>query len=449
MTGEKKVQESRPYLDLIELGLAVSRDVAEAAPDQTPVAWGLNLYGDGIFTTNPFHMGGSPSPAFPIEGIAPATAVGSRIQAHAEALWSEYQLVPTDHDPSRMRATLRAVRDDLGDDYSSFLRGFATTLSRRAVDSHDLLAGSDALAVCAASLLPRLGDSVALAACQEILGQRASLDHQLIRELMGLLSDDEYALLTDRFPLADLHYLPMRLTRVLAWVALSCLADKKLSLGQGADLEQAKHLIDALLRMYEGSLVAVSDEQAPWAFIFAHGALEAGWKDVASFVFERLFASGLRVRGRFSHVGASGEEALRYTLARAGAPSLVEPHELANPSELLSVMLLWGHRLGLNEAWDPNLETLDGRSVNTYIPDDYTIFGDQIMGGGRNYTRQIGHGVWTLEEYGAFFENEVAPHALRSQRDLGREGRLVCGLAAYLFPDRIPYPLETGDGSAS
>src|SRR5207244_1698123 len=143
LTGERKIQHTRPNLDLIEVGLAVSRDVQKETPEQSPVAWGLNLYGDGVFATNPHYSGTDSSPDFAIEGIAPSSAAGAIVRQHTEPLWDEYRSIAQDPDPKRLRVSMLTMRNDLRQDFASFIRGYAPALASRAGLSEDLLAGSD------------------------------------------------------------------------------------------------------------------------------------------------------------------------------------------------------------------------------------------------------------------------------------------------------------------
>jgi hypothetical protein len=65
LSGEEMLQDNRPYLDLVEIGRAVSESVGSTVPEQTPVTWGLNLYGRGEFASNPFF------PKIPLDDALP------------------------------------------------------------------------------------------------------------------------------------------------------------------------------------------------------------------------------------------------------------------------------------------------------------------------------------------------------------------------------------------
>jgi hypothetical protein len=439
LTGEKQIQHTRPFLDLVEVGLAVSRDVQTATPDQNPVAWGLNLYGDGVFASNPHYTATGSGPAYSIEGIAPNSHAGQVIRQHTEPLWEEYRLIASDHNPSRLRRTILDLRSELGNDFAAFIRGFGPALASRAGGSEDLLAASDAIATCAIAMLPQMGTANTAETCRELLKARAELDHQTIAHLKTALEADRFGLLSRGHALADLHYLPMRVSKVLAWLCLSRQADAVLGMTNASADVNSDAVMGLVFQYYEDCFVSVSDEQASWTLIFGALAEKFGWRERLLILAEKLLMSGLSVAGRVLRPDVSGKTAFNYTLARAGTGSPIGFDDLANPTELLSVLFLLGHLLGLSEQWDKSLVAFDGLTVNAYVPDSYLHFGEPFVTGGNNFTSRLGHGVWTVSEYVAFYEKTVVPAIQTAARGLTPEVSLVCGVAAYIFPDRVPY----------
>src|SRR5205085_1834672 len=148
LNGEKMLHDTRPFLDLVELGRAVSTEVLGKRADQTPVTWGLNLYGQGTFARNPHYSGDAEFPLRVVR-IAPNSDIGRRVQRYSEALWAEYRQVVTDPSHRRLVNLLGEVCADLesnGESCLPFIRGVATSLRARAEASPDLFAESDALA---------------------------------------------------------------------------------------------------------------------------------------------------------------------------------------------------------------------------------------------------------------------------------------------------------------
>jgi hypothetical protein len=149
------------------------------------------------------------------------------------------------------------------------------------------------------------------------------------------------------------------------------------------------------------------------------------------------------VAGRVLRTEASGRDAFNYSLTRAGVDSLISHDDLANPTELLSVLLLLGHRFGCSNRWDKALVAMDSITMNSYVPDTYRQFGEPLIGGGNNFTYRLGHDVWSVDEYLTMFQRNVAPHIRTAASDLTPEMSLVCGFAACIFSDRVPYLVGT------
>ncbi len=51
LDGRVRIQDTKPYLDLVEVGRSVSEVVQEQGIDQTPVSWGLSLFGQSKFAS--------------------------------------------------------------------------------------------------------------------------------------------------------------------------------------------------------------------------------------------------------------------------------------------------------------------------------------------------------------------------------------------------------------
>jgi hypothetical protein len=142
-------QDNRPYLDLAEIGRAVSQSVGSTVREQTSVTWGLNLYGQGEFARNPSFPDDPTRRRPPVE-IAPGTAAGSKVQEYSEALWLHYQSLAAEPSYKDLADLLRTVCEDIEEGGASalpFVRGVATSFRARSASSPDLLAESDVVAL--------------------------------------------------------------------------------------------------------------------------------------------------------------------------------------------------------------------------------------------------------------------------------------------------------------
>jgi hypothetical protein len=108
----------------------------------------------------------------------------------------------------------------------------------------------------------------------------------------------------------------------------------------------------------------------------------------------------------------------------------------------LPALLLLGARLGLDTAWNPRLQTLDGKLLEFFVPGDHKEFGMRRVPTGANVLPRLGHEFFTLRELIEWFSSNVRP-ALSKDPSLDlAETKALGVLASYLYPDRVPYFLE-------
>jgi hypothetical protein len=453
LIGEKVLHDTRPFLDLIELGRAVSTEVLAKRADQTPVAWGLNLYGQGTFARNPHYSGDAEFPLRVVR-IAPNSDIGRRLQRYSEALWAEYRQVVTDPSHRRLVNLLGEVCSDLegnGESCLPFIKGVATSLRARAEASPDLFAESDVLACCAVALLPYCQSEEGREVVRDLVAERSRFDGRIRRELEQGLRDNRYYLLSPVGSAGDFYYLPLRVSRVLGWLGATIVTDTLLGTTQDEVREEVRRLVERVLDLYAGSLVATSDEQAPYVYLFAKACRMCGWDDLASAALDGYFQSAVSVGGAVARGNLDPAEAFSYTIIR-GLGQARQAYKLtANPSDFIAILLLCGAGEGLADRWDTRLRALDHKSVNFYLPDDYSAFWAERIVNGRNYTFYIGNGVWTLADLAEEFGRSCMPKMVENETITLPEARALCVLSSYLFPNRVPYFLKviTNEGSSS
>jgi Caspase domain len=445
LKGERILQDTRPFLDLVELGRAVSTDVLKRRDDQTPVTWGLNLYDQGMFAKNPHYSGENVEFPLRVMRIAPNSDIGRRVQQYSEALWVEYRQIVTDPSNRRLLNLLSRVCSDLegnGESCLPFIRGVATSLRARAAASTDLLAESDALACCAVALLPHCQDKDARSTVTELIKERSHFDSQAREALLQSLQQNRYNLLSPVGSAGDFYYLPIRVSRTLGWLGTGIIIDEMLGQSDGELRDQTRRLIEQVLEYYSGSLAAMSDEQASSVHLFSKACQLCGWNDLARSVLNRYFESTVSVAGAIARGGLELNKTLLYVLVRGMGQAHQAYKLLATPSEFIATLMLCGEAYGLAEDWDTRLIALDHKSVNFYLPDDYSSFGAERITNGQNYTFRIGNGVWSLGDLADEFKRNCWPRIVENETIDRTETQALCALSSYLFPDRVPYFLE-------
>jgi hypothetical protein len=443
LTGEREVQTKAPFLDLFEVGAVVCDEVLARYPDQKPITWGLSLFGRGRLARNPHFDTQQVEGRFPLGSIVPGSTMGGSVRLHSSALWSEYRAIGENPCSRRLLDLLdQVLRDGGGDinDIIAFLQGISRTLSVRARESSELLAPSLCLATVAVSLLPKIDVEEARCYARQVLRDMVSEGNTVWTQALARLKADSLTFLSDASPMSDLYYLPLRLVKTLGWIGLSTLM-RALLPGLCASEDSIEwELVMEILDRYEASIVSVSDEQAPFLYVFLKACLLKNQTDIAVRIANLCYGSFADRRGNVTRVGTGGAQALRYILSIGPEEHRPEDWRPANPSQLLAVLLLAGARLGIGNTWD--LHALDRRSSGFFIPADYHDFGRGVIQNGMNYTHNVGFGVWTPADFTTQFDCAIQQRFASDAPGFPKEGVALCAAASLLFPDRLPLLLE-------
>lgn len=443
LSGETEVQTRWPFLDLLGIGAIVCQKVSAVACDQKPILWGLSLFGNGRIAPNPHFDNGAIERSFPISSVRPQSKIGKRISDASSILWNEYRAIADDFCARRLLSVLTAISRDSTDDLASivsFLQGLQRTLASKASDSADLLAASQCLATCAVSVLRHTDSAPVRQYVQDVLRELLERDATIWRELLTAVNADEFALCDNAGSMAELYYLPLRISKTLGWIGLGIVIETILPELAVENDSLRLELASRILDRYEPSFVAVSESQAPFLYVFLKACLLKDKKELAERVAHLYFGSFADKSGNITRVETNGDTA--FTYIRSLGPEEHRPKDWrpASPSSLLSVLLLFGEKLGLNSSW--NLRALDHKSSVIFIPENYCDFGDKVIEHGMNYTSRIGFGVWNLSEFKKEFERGMKTSFPSSAMSLPKEAVALCTIASLLFPDRLPLLLE-------
>lgn len=443
ITGETEIQTKSPFLDLIEIGATVCRDVLANHPEQKPISWGLSLFGNGRFAKNPHFDSGASERIFPTGSILPQSEMGKRIRANSAALWNEYRTIKEDPNPRRLLDLLDSVFQGSNGDVqgmTTLAQSLVRTLSVRAGESSELLASSQCLSACAVSLLPNIDSPIVRSYTRAIFREIVAFDVAVCKELLMAVEAENHTLLSNVGVMADLYYLPLRITRILGWIGLSVVVESLMpELNDGNDSLRFS-LATALVNRYSDSLVTVSDEQASSLYVFLKACLLKNQTGLAEHVATSYFASFAERKGNVNRAGTDGVQAYRYILSLGPEQFRPEDWRPANPSHLLPVLLLFGAKLGLGRMWD--LRAIDRVWGAFFIPTNYRDFGHKVIDQGINYTQQIGFGVWSLSDFSREFERAMKESFTPDTIGFSNEGKALCSISALLFPDRLPLLLE-------
>jgi hypothetical protein len=443
LNGEVEIQTKSPFLDLLEVGTVVCQKVRQISSSQKPILWGLSLFGDGRLAPNPHFDGGAIERIFPVNSVRPQSKIGQRIRDSSSILWNEYRAITEEFSARRLLSVLECIFLGATDDIPgmiSFLQGLQRTLAAKAGDSSDLLAPSQCLATCALCMLRHLDSPLAKQYSRGVLQEILERDGIVWQQLVASIHAEEFALCDNTGSIAELYYLPLRITKTLGWIGLGSIVETIFPELATQHNDARFELASLMFDRYESSFVAVSDSQAPFLYVFLKACLIKNKVELAERAANLYYGSFAGKSGNIARVETAGATA--FTYIRSLGPAEHRPKEWrpANPTSLLTVLLLFGEKLGLHSSWD--LQAIDRKSTVFFIPVDYRDFADKVIEHGMNYTNQIGFGIWNALEFKTEFERGMNASFPLSASDLPKEGVGLCTIASLLFPDRLPLILE-------
>lgn len=438
--GDVFLQDITPALDLTEIGRAIS-DRVSMAGGQRPVVWGLNLYGPSSFCRNP-HAGSNDAPLRSVLVGWPDAGSVAVIRARLPKLWKPFIDLPHDWEPRALLDGLAPLLAGLGGDASvavGLVSRIEEAFASRARESNDRFREIEVRAAFAASLLPRSDDPMVEAHLLATCGRLAGLVETAIADVVSALDGYQYALLNGG--LEELYQLPIRLSKLLGWAGFVVHACLITGQNMSSAVEGLEELYRRILGTYSMSLVAMNDCQAPYILTALTASKYATLNDSAEQLLGYMFASAIECRGRVARVDIDPSKILSYLISRmdqAGEPNL---ELVAQPTELVSVLLRASRLFDLHEEFDLSLSALDHLAINAYLPDEYRGFADEVISRGINVVRHIGHDIWTVDEL------ETSWPIVRQPPAAGQAMAAV--VASLLYPDRSPWfllpsQLQTG-----
>ncbi|MEI4484478.1 MULTISPECIES: caspase family protein [unclassified Phyllobacterium] len=401
LKGDVVVQTSRPVLDLVEIGKMVSESLG--GQFQTPVYWGINLYGRAQFAKNPLYSGGQPHITEVISNFTTNTAANNYIRDNADRLWEFYLTMSRGFDAPRFIDLVEPFCDNFANNpdlIASFLEGIANTFGPRLRGSCDLFDEAQLHASCLAAMLAYSQENSAITVLTNDLTARViNCVDEAIRSLLIELQGSEYALLSAKAGFADLYFLPLRLLSILGWIGASAHASELIGRPELLSKSNALLLLKEIVEKYSQSIVAISDEQTSSFIAFATSRELLNCTDEVEVVSGYLFSTLYENRGIVAASGLSGSEAFSFLEARIRGDFSEVGEIIARPTTLLPALLLVYNSLGMPDVIDGSLKQFDHVNMNLYIPDNIKTFAEERMDGGLNYSFAIGHDIWSVADF--------------------------------------------------
>lgn len=428
--GDVFVQDSAPTLDLVEIGGAVSNRVS-AAGEQTPVVWGLNLYGPAGFCKNP-HAGTGNAPLRSVLIGWPDSGTAAAIRANLRRLWEPYVAIATRWEPRTFIDAIAPLLRDLGGDSEmrvNLVHRVADAFAVQAADARDRFREIEVRAACAVALLPFAADPKIEAHLARACAEIATLVENETEAVIAAIDGYSFALVTGG--MSDLYYLPIRISKLIGWAGFAVHAKLAVAGEAGTAGTRLAELFTRIFETYSLSLVAMSDAQAPYVLSASTAASRAGLGEQGERLLGHLFASSVDCGGRVSQADLDPSKVLGFLVARTASPAQLSIDMVAQPTELVLVILRASRMFELAEEFDTAFAELDHLALNAYLPEDFLTFGAEHIERGTNAVFHIGHDVWSVADIEAAWPVNLLPE---------HPGvAMTALLASFLFPDRTPW----------
>jgi hypothetical protein len=443
LSGKKKLNSTSPYLDLSEIGRAVSISI-DQGHQQTPTSWALNLYGHSKFSLNPHYSEHESPIPVGLFDILPASEIGKKIAEHSEALWDEYRALGDEPDPYRLATALRPLISEIAHapgSVAAFVSGISTNLEQRAATSQDLFGPVAVISTLLALLLEFSYDETVQLTTTRLLDRRRVLIKECLTSIEEAQKQDKYHLLSSRDIGADLFLLPIRLCKLLGYFWSQVLIDDVSGSPDAILNSRIVTVTEETYKHYSSSFVAVSDEQAPYVYLIAQAASRAGATSAVAEPLSRIFQDFVHRKGHIADAHMEEANTFRFLMRRSSGTEGDARELLANPSHLGAVMLSMTTDAATEEQRDRTLRALDHHSIGIFIPESFLHFGYDLMHGVNNVF-QIGRGIWSMKDFRTEFIAECVPALHNDPSWNAPSVQALAIIAALVFPDRIPWFLE-------
>ncbi|MFC3816398.1 caspase domain-containing protein [Lysobacter sp. GCM10012299] len=434
ISGTQLVRDDVPTLELVEIGRVVAARLVDSG--QAPVVWGLNLHGPSRFCSNQLYS----KQDVDLRNALTKNAGSSHVVASKDSaeLWKLYYSVLDDWDARRyalsLRKALKGIESSSVGQISDLAYRFCTSVLSRSSASTDALLQLEIRGATLSSLLPWMHQPEVRVTASLIATDLVSASREVCAKLLADLAVDRYVLLYGRGGLPDLYYLPIRVSQIVGWLALSIFDKSSFDPKESPDSSRYLMLCRQVLDLYPGAFTAMSESQAPFLVVAVRATEEAGSRETSEEMLGYFVKSAIECNALFGDAELSGGDAFTYLYARASDELATVRDLVSNPSELLTVILRLGQVLGLDDVLDQELWSLDGRSCVAFVSDALSEYGDEKIESGQNQVWQVGRNIFRVADFGGAWlpPKSVDPDALVS---------LSMACACLVLKDRVPWQL--------
>jgi hypothetical protein len=158
-------------------------------------------------------------------------------------------------------------------------------------------------------------------------------------------------------------------------------------------------ILECICEVYSASIVAVSDAQATHLSEFFGSRPSFCSAELRDIVYGRAVEDFFASEGNIANSHIRDQDVFKFLTMRI-ARKYPDPRGiLARPNHMLPVLIRVCDAIGDHDLVDPHIHELDHVSVNVFVPNSFADFWQDTIRAGRNHSFQIGHDIWTVQDF--------------------------------------------------
>lgn len=426
INGNKKISSEIEYLDLVTLGKSISKLFNEESIEQTPSAWGLNLYGPSVFAKNLFFNSDDSIGIHNFSYVPSISSLGTTLESFKNELWKYYEDIDNISDYAKLLHLMQNIFDEINDDDKIlFIKGVGYRFIEK-IDNDTCMKKLELINVFKSLLLPYLAidnirkEVIILTNLFKYYGKKSILD------INEKLESDENFLIYKSEMLSNYYFLPIRISKLLSISAQLLLVDESLT-------EDILKLIDNIKKHYFNHFIVINDVQAANLYIFFKVFSKLNLQEHVKDILENYINNFLVINGNIAKLSIDLEDTFKY-LFQKHLGEEIETNLLAVPSQTGTVFILISQDYELDKYINLHMHHLDRKNFLLFIPKILDEFSLSLIREGNNLILQCGLHFWKIEDFLSIYNTEIK----KSFDDVDELLNVCCIASSYVQPNRIP-----------
>ena len=426
INGTERISSEIEYLDLVTLGKSISNIFNEKGIEQTPSAWGLNLYGPSLFVKNLFFNSEDSIGVHNFSYVPSMSNLGITLESFKNELWKYYEDIDNISDYAELLHLIQNIFDEIDDDDKIlFIRGVGYRFIEK-IDNDISMKKLELINVFKSLLLPFLTNPNIKEELENLIYFFKYFGKKSIININEKLELDENFLIYKKDILSNYYFLPIRISKLLAITAQLILLDESLK-------ENILILISNIKKSYYNNFIIINDSQAANLYIFFKIFNKLNLQEHVKSILEHYINNFLIINGNIAKLGIDSEDTFKYLFQKHSGEE-IETNLLAVPSQAGSVFMLISQDYKLDKNINLHMHLLDRKNFLLFIPKSLNEFSLPLISDGHNLILQCGLHFWTVKDFLSIYQDEIENKFNDTDELLN-----ICSIASsYIQPNRIP-----------